>query len=264
VNPSSAYRHHINKRSLKIYRFVDESARVYSVEYFHHLRVEIKKLNAALRLVKYCSPEFSRKRVFKPYKLLGKAAGEVREIQLEESVIRKVPQGHFTKQYLTGLKDQRLHKKKHFLEVKNQVSKSLKKRVQKILPYADEIEQVKMTEYFDLLKGRCISKMNGKKLATANIHDLRTLLKEFVYNTEVHRDDIKSAFKKTILLQDLVGKWHDYHVIIGHLYNYRRKISQPAAYIKQLNLVRSGISAKASQLINRINKMKAEVESELR
>jgi len=242
---------------------VDEMVRVYSPAYFHHLRVEIKKMNAALRLVKYCSVEFPRKRILLPYRLLGKSAGEVREIQLEESAIRRLKQDQFTRKYLSALKTLRLEKKRKFLEVKNQVKKSLEKRHLKILPYAEEIDSIKTVEYFKRLRQNCISKMTGEKLKPSAIHEIRMLLKEFFYNIEILNPDSKTALKKINLLQDLIGKWHDYSVILKHLDNFKRRTRQSLRNITQLQIARSGFAARSSLLISRINKEKNDAISEL-
>lgn len=242
---------------------VDDIVSVYSPAYFHHLRVEIKKMNAALKLVKYCSVEFPRKRILLPYRMLGKSAGEVREIQLEESAIRRLKQDLFTRKYLSVLKTLRLEKKRKFLEVKNQVKNSLEKRHLKILPYAEEINSIKTLEYFKRLKQKCILNMNGEKLKPSAIHELRMLLKEFFYNIEILKPESKTALKKINRLQDLIGKWHDYSVIINHLANFKRRTRLSQRNIAQLGIARSGFTAKATLLISRINKEKDEAISEL-
>jgi CHAD domain-containing protein len=127
VNTASAYSQHIKKRSQRIYDLVSKPSGVYSAAYFHQLRVEIKKMNAALRIVNHCSPDFPRKKIFQPYQTLGKSAGEVREIQLEESAIRKLPPDKFIANYLLMLKEQRLEKKKSLWKLRSSPKTHLKK-----------------------------------------------------------------------------------------------------------------------------------------
>ena len=263
MSNASAYSHQIKKRSHKIYTQVDEQVRFYSTAYFHDLRVEIKKMNAALKLVKFCSPEFPRKRILKPYKELSKSAGEVRELQLEESVIRKLPRGTFAIHYLSVLKDLHGNKKRHFIEIKNKVKSELHKRELKVIPYADEITALHTAGYFNELKEKCISQMGGEKLKTSLIHKLRMLLKEFLYNIEVILPDAKASLDKVNRLQDLIGKWHDYNVIIKHLDNFKRRSKPGLRDVTHLQKARADLSAKSSHLLAGINKVKEEALAEL-
>ncbi len=220
-------------------------------------------MNAALKLVKACSDEFPRKRVWRPYKLLGSSAGEVREIQLEEAALRRLKHDQFSRKYLSVLRIQRMEKKKIFLQTKNQVKAGLEKRDLKILPYVEDINKINCTEYFNKLRSGCIEKMDVEKLGTSSIHELRMLLKEFFYNIEIIIPDAKISFKKINLLQDLIGKWHDYIVIIRHLDFFKRHNKLSLRLSEQIRTMRSGFSAKASLLTGRINKEKNNALSEL-
>ncbi len=263
MNFSSAYSQFLKKRSQKIYALTDQAVRVYSPAYFHQLRVEIKKMNAVLKLVQSCSADFAKKRIFRPYKQLSKSAGQVREIQLEESVIRKIKQDPFTRKYLGILKEQRLVQRRIFLETKSQVKISLQDRELKILPFANDINEACVARYFTELRMLCIGQMKDEKLHVAAIHELRMLLKEFFYNAEVIFPDAKIMFKKIHLLQDQIGKWHDYSVIIRHLDNFRRRNSMTERNAALLHTARSGISAKASLLFKKINIEKIAAVTEL-
>ena len=215
-------------------------------------------MNAALRIVNHCSPDFPRKKIFQPYKTIGKSAGEVREIQLEESAIRKLPPDQFTRNYLLMLKEQRLVKKKEFVEIKIQAKALLKKRIDKILPFADDINTVSASVYLNELKKNCIEQMNREKLNPATIHKLRMILKEYLYNFEVINSNSKLTLKPLYQLQDLIGKWHDLSVIQHHLTNYKRRSKLSVRNAAHLQKVKSGFSEKASLLISRINKIKNE------
>jgi CHAD domain-containing protein len=263
VSKTSAYNHQVRKRSEKIYGLVHDPVRIYTPAYFHRLRVEIKKMNAVLRLVKFCSPDFPRKRILKPYKELGKSAGEVREIQLEEAIIRKLPPGPFTHQYLSVLKEMHGNKKKHFIEIKTKVHSELHNRELKIIPYVDEINSINIQGYFSEITRNCVAQMDGNRLKTSLIHKLRMLLKEFFYNIEVIQPDAKTSLKKINLLQDLIGKWHDYSVIITHLDNFKRRNKFNQRDSSRLQKTRIDLSARSSLLLSRINKVKDEALTEL-
>ncbi len=220
-------------------------------------------MNAVLRMVKMCSDEFPRKRVWHPYKLLASTAGEVREIQLEEVAMKKLKHNLFAEKYLGDLRTQRLEKKKIYLQTKNQVKASLETRHLKILPYVEDINKINCTEYLNKLRSRCMEKMAVAKLSTSSIHQLRMLLKEFFYNIEVIQPDAKIAYKQINQLQDLIGKWHDYIVILRHLDNFKRHNKLGTRQLEQIRNIMSGFSARTSLLRQRINKKKNNGISEL-
>jgi CHAD domain-containing protein len=144
------------------------------------------------------------------------------------------------------------------VEIKIQSKDALKKRVDKILPFADDINSANASLYLNELKNSCFEQMNKEKLNTSTIHKLRMILKEYLYNFEVIDSNSKLNFKPLYQLQDLIGKWHDLNVIQHHLNNYKRRAGLSIRNAAHLQKVKSGFSERASLLINRINKLKNE------
>src|SRR6185436_616704 len=61
----------------------------FAPENFHRLRVEIKKTKAFFELIGSASKKFDRDHFFRPYRTIFKEAGKVRELQLEEAVLKR-------------------------------------------------------------------------------------------------------------------------------------------------------------------------------
>jgi CHAD domain-containing protein len=98
---------------------------------FHQLRLEIKKLNAFLDLVNFCSNDFNRKKVLKAFTKIFRKAGKIRELQLEEQTIKKQQLGNLLKEYLMDLKWQESKEEvKFFILVKQLFPDRIQKKNQ--------------------------------------------------------------------------------------------------------------------------------------
>ena len=85
----------------------------YDAGSFHDPRVEIKKLRALFELIDFCVKGFARKKSLKPLLGIFRQAGKVREIHVEDELIRK----HFAENLpLACLEesDDRLHNERQF------------------------------------------------------------------------------------------------------------------------------------------------------
>ena len=80
---------YLKKREDAINFLLEKPTRAYTIDTFHKLRVEINKLNAFFELINFYSKDFKRKKTFKPFKLIFRQAGKVRELQVEEAILRK-------------------------------------------------------------------------------------------------------------------------------------------------------------------------------
>jgi len=79
---------YLGRRKIAIYLLMKRPRDKFTTHTFHRLRVEIKKLNAFLQLIGFCSNDFKRKKTFKPFGKLFRQAGKVRELQLEKKVLK--------------------------------------------------------------------------------------------------------------------------------------------------------------------------------
>lgn len=64
----------------------------YSLETFHQLPIEIKKLNALFDLISSSSKKFRCKKMIKAFKTIFRQARKVRDLQIEEASLKKYTQ----------------------------------------------------------------------------------------------------------------------------------------------------------------------------
>jgi CHAD domain-containing protein len=76
------------KRVTVISGFLEIPKESFTTETIHDLRVEIKKLHALFELLEHCHDNFKMKRLFKPFRHLFRQTGKVREIQVEEELLK--------------------------------------------------------------------------------------------------------------------------------------------------------------------------------
>jgi len=219
--PVKTLNKYIRKREKAIELLLQKTKRSNPPAFYHKLRVEIKKLNAVLDLAESGSPDFDRKKTFKPFKLIFKQAGKVRELQVEENILKK----YFAK---TGFKNYRnkLHKlilkeqQNFFSLINNSLVSRQRKAFKKIRPQIKNINEKKVNKYLEKKRKKTGKIISQKKLHLSELHQLRKLLKIYFYNLRSSGHNIQKDIlaSKEVLLHRL-GKWHDYQVTLNHLKN---------------------------------------------
>lgn len=222
---------------------------------FHQLRLEIKKLNAFLDLVNFCSNDFNRKKALKPFTKIFRKAGKIRELQLEELTIKKQQLDDLLKKYSLDLKLQESKEKaEFFILVKQLFPIQLHKKISKIIPFLCEINDEKIKTYLEK-KNRSIQKiMNKSRLNRKEMHQLRKQLKIFNYNrktlsseNQVTKIRIKSG------LTSLLGKWHDCEVLLQHLKKEIAKEKLNYRETQELQNLKTVVVSKRKLLFDKIN-----------
>ncbi len=91
-----ALKKYLKKRKSAITVLLEKQPEFFTSDTFHTLRLEIKKLNALFDLVAFCSKGFQQKKTLKPFKLIFRQAGKIREIQVEEALL----EAHFSPDFV--------------------------------------------------------------------------------------------------------------------------------------------------------------------
>ena len=155
---------YFNNREAAINFILDKPGQKYTPGTFHKLRVEIKKLDALFDLIDCCSKNFSRDKYFKPFKLIFHHAGKVRELQLEEPMLKKYVAANSLKSYRNDLKKQLLKEHDEFFNVANKkLIKKLKNIYRQVVSFLNNVDSKKGNIYIKKEK-RLL-----KKLLTRNI-----------------------------------------------------------------------------------------------
>jgi len=191
----------------------------FTVDDFHKLRVEIKKLNAFFEMVNFCVSDFKRKKIYKPFRLIFKQAGKVRELQVEEEMLSAYFIENSLQDYRLELRNTLEKEIESFFSILDQKRiDSLQGKISKTNSFLKKINRKKMAAYMEFSWKKIEKILDQKNLLSENLHFLRKRIKKFLYNRELVS---KGGWEKTVSitddLPDLLGKWNDGQVILNRL-----------------------------------------------
>lgn len=78
-----------NKRVDRLVSLISKKRSTRSINYYHDLRIEIKKIKALFELIHFHNGKFNRKSSLRPFKKLFEKSGSIREIQMERKMLKK-------------------------------------------------------------------------------------------------------------------------------------------------------------------------------
>ena len=232
-----------------------KSTRAYTPITFHKLRVEIKKLNAFFELIHFCSKDFKRKKIFKPLKLIFRQAGKVRELQVEEVMLRKYFPNNLLKDYKDSLQKLRLKEQEDFFLIANKrFVARITKTHREILPFLTKTDKKKVNSYMEKKKKKIENLLSQNTLQRPQLHSLRKQLKKFHYSREsLNLKRENKPLPKKDVLPDLLGKWHDLQIIIRHLKKAMDTYRRNPKEVDQLEKIKAKFSSDSELLFNKIN-----------
>jgi CHAD domain-containing protein len=207
-------------------------------ENVHQLRVSIKRLRAVLQFTNQvsCNDEIIAEKQLKSLRKLFKVAGSVRDVQVQQILIREYESDMDLRfgQYLTFL--EKLEKKaiKNFYSFNKDVRPAHKlnaehELIEKSLAILTHEEIKSGSE--KLLSSRCktVSQMLAEKPDDKKLHKTRTIIKQMRYILGIIQKSAPDILAKTVSLEQLseaevlLGKWHDMVVGIGFLKDFMKK-----------------------------------------
>ena len=193
--------------------------RLYTSNTFHELRVEIKKLNALLELINYCSKDFKRNKTFKPFKQIFKQAGNVRDFQIEEAMLKKYFNNNLIKEYRQQLKKLRLKEQNdYFSSINKNFSEKLKNKFHKIIPFLGQVPEKKVKQFIDEKKNKLAKLLNNNTLLKPQAHEFRKQLKSLNYSQKIlNLGKQNETHQKKDSLLELLGKWNDCQITVLNL-----------------------------------------------
>ena len=243
-----------NRRDV-INNLLEKPKRLYTSATFHKLRVELKKLDAFFDLIKFCSKDFKRKKTFKPFKLIFNQAGKIRELQVEEAMLKKYFLDNLLTGYGNSLKKLQLQEQKDYFSIANKkLASELKKRYRDIAPFITHMDKKKVKNYMKKKKNKIEKLFSQDTLETPQVHALRKRLKMFNYNRKsLNLDKEKKSLSNKDVLPELLGKWHDCQVVIKHLKKSMNTVGINSEELTQCETVKANISSDSQELFNKIN-----------
>lgn len=253
MKASKSYLKFFKKITKTINSLLSKPVQEYANEDYHRLRVEIKKLNALLNCLQFCSKKFKRKKYFKPFQKIFRQAGKIRELQLQESMLKKKPE-HSIEHYLSSLEKRiRRGQKKFASQVHKKSRKKIKKSFRKIEPFLTKMNDRKVAEFMQNERKKIKRLMQQKSLATEDIHEIRKCLKVDYYNRKIHPLPEPNVLNEEDQFLELLGNWHDCRILNDQL---EQLIIKEEIYPTELNAllqIHADVSLDADVLFKEIN-----------
>lgn len=252
----SELKNNLIARTNAIDALLEKPVQKFTVEDFHKLRVEIKKLKAQFKLVIFCSKKIGWKKHFQPFQSVFQQAGKVRELQVEAASLKKYAIYKGLKTYIENLKKARQKEMFVFLLLINKDLKSrLKKSKKMVLSLIETISKKDAEKYLNKKRKQIGSLISGKQLKIKNAHELRKQIKELYYNIKsLNFPNQIKLLKETERFQNMLGKWHDCEVIKQHLNEAMEdKTAMGPSEIKQIKRIKVKLSSDCKILFKKIN-----------
>ncbi|MBC7383905.1 MAG: CHAD domain-containing protein [Bacteroidia bacterium] len=257
-----AIKKYLKKRVEAICFLLKKPKQAYNPATFHKLRIETKKVNALFEIIKICTKDFKRKKAFKPYKLISHHAGKVREIQVEEKMLKKYFINNSLLQYRDYLMEIRINETEtYFSMINKKLVHQLQKKYHKIVPFLTRFDKKKVATYMKKKSDKINELLHQKTLQTPQLHLLRKKLKKLNYNRKsMNFGKPSSPLPKKDVLCDLIGKWHDCQVIDTHLKKVLDTAVENLKEVNQLKKIKAKISSDALIILAKINLVKRSSE----
>lgn len=245
------------QREKNILRHLHEFETSVSETGLHNFRVELKKLQALLRFLQEVYGKQEVKKIRKAVDTVFHEAGSLREQQLLLLWLHKNKLGKLEKEYT----DQ--HPLPEISGALQKILKTIRKKLSTVLEQNRKLvaatTQSIPEEYSVKLKHR-IEKRLSQKPAEAEWHELRKLLKQWLYSVnwiEKQRSTSLSRFYRfSDQLQETIGNWHDaIHVHItlltmkGHLPKDPKVQKDHAAALQKIAATIKQTAAAVQQLL---------------
>ena len=245
---------YLKKRKNAIDFLLRKPSKKYTPNTFHKLRVEIKKLNSLFDLIHFCSTDFKRKTTYTPFQSIFRQAGKVRELQIEDAMLKNYFEKKVVKVYRKNLKRLQLKAEEDFfLLVNKKLMNQLNKNYQAIIPHLHRIHQKNINTYLNKKNNYIQKLLDQESIQTEQIHKLRKQLKILNYNKAiVDKEKSEEKLSKQDVLPELLGKWHDCQVIIKHLKKTLNTAKLGLTELVQIKTIKSKLVLESNILFNEI------------
>jgi len=198
-----------------IYSFIEDKEIV--THSIHDTRIAIKRVMALLQLISYCDTDFKEKSAVRPYRNLFRKLGTVREFEVAQKWFSRlrIPSSGWKIRHIE------LQGASAAAQLKCTLTKSryrtIKKQEKKISHALDTLKSKHLKKYVTQLEQEITERLFSTNLSPSTFHDLRKLIKVFMYNQQALPQKLKSelnVFDAFDQLQSLIGDWHDLEQII--------------------------------------------------
>lgn len=191
-----------------------------SEEDFHTLRTSIKKVKAAAFAIKSRKKSFKRRKVLEAYRNVFKAAGAIREIQLEKKFLDQPEKPAQVKRYLNTLSGSLEKKELAFKALqKKKTVKKIRKSGKQIIKAIKKLHKKDFDKVLNKVNGQ-LKEVRRKSFRVGSLHEIRKLLKTTQYIGAMSGIPKSAATEQ---MMEKLGDWHDAEILVGHLKNAAKK-----------------------------------------
>jgi CHAD domain-containing protein len=221
---------------------------------FHALRVEIKKLNALFKLLKFCVDDFDRKQMIRPFKEVFQHAGMVRELQVEEAMLREFFRERTLGEYRRHLWTRRRKEVRDFHALlTTALLGEIDASCEAIPRYLERIEPSELRRCAERTRIQIEALLRQSLMDEAQLHTLRKRLKELGYNRRfLHAGSSAGPNGPKDLLPELLGRWRDSQVSASHLAIAIESGLVSVEESRTLKRVRATVSADGRRLLRMV------------
>jgi CHAD domain-containing protein len=246
---------YLKTRKEAIFLLLEKPGSSYTPETFHKIRVEIKKLHSFFCILNYCSKEFKLNKLFKPFKLIFRQVGKVRELQVEEAMIKKYFSAGLLEAYKHHLKTQKLIEKKKYFSILNIINENkLEKKYDKAATFLKKVSKKRIELYIKNEQSKIDKISNQEQISKTQLHDLRKKIKTCNYNKKLLGQFNKKIIRKIDVLPDLIGHWHDSQITLGNLKKVMNQRDTKQNEKSKIQIIRSKLSHNNDILYDKIKK----------
>lgn len=229
-----------------------KSGQEFTDEDFHMLRLCIKKIKAVLSFLSFYDPDFSKEKYFKPYQNLFSHAGEVREIQIQQSQLKNYTSNPLLAKYFDELsKDLRDHYTAFAELVDRKLRKKIKSNAKKVESFFQKAAKQLMTQYLLEEQSSIQLLMKADKLAKKDVHDLRKQIKDIFYLQKIFQPK-DNRLVVADEFQEMLGQWHDNRVLAKDILKGAQNHNLHPDEVKALMALRKKILASSDRQLAKI------------
>lgn len=224
----------------------------FTPEDFHMLRLSIKKIKAVLSFLSFYNPDFNKEKYFKPYKELFSLAGEVREIQVQQSQLTKYNTNPLLAKYFDELSKDLRHHQTTFAElIDRKLRKKIKTNAKKVDAFLQKAAQQLLTQYLIEEQSHIQLLMKADKLEKKDVHELRKQIKDIYYLQKIFQPKNKRLVVADEF-QEMLGQWHDNRVLAKDILKGAKNHKLQPNEVKALMALRKKILASSDRQLARI------------
>ena len=205
-------------------------------EGLHDLRVEIKQLRALFRLLERIAPKFKGKKNIRHFRALFKAAGDLRDIHVQQELTRKwsQEQGVFMSEYYNELKQKEFPARKKFasfaeeFDLEKEIAVNRKRMANALRDLSQKKLSERLQQRIDAKIHRILELGAQAPDEESQLHKLRIQSKETRYTLDIAKRCLPESEYWNALndqlraLHQALGKWHDSDVAREHIVEFQQ------------------------------------------